>query len=238
METCTRSIVLVGRRHDDRQGAGCLPYRLRLQRASRSLPREPAAEFRVCVGCRWEYTVRHRLPSLRGVADGLPGRSVVNKAAQLAGFLAAHAVLQAAKGATLGPLIIFEKSDGTAHFVRIHEADPQLAASKGEQILKANADGAERGVMAFDAYLNLPQGRTDAIFLQAWQYVPQPQRILLAVPYRHASKPGGFAVHRPTVIAFEDERIPDADVVAAFFLGVDKHEAGGKFWQEHYDESY
>ena len=36
--------------------------------------------------------------------------------------------------------------------------------------------------MAFDAYLNLPQGRTDAIFLQACQYVPLAKAILLAVP--------------------------------------------------------
>jgi hypothetical protein len=162
----------------------------------------------------------------------------VNKAAQLAGFLAAHAVLQVAKGTTLGPLIIFEKGDGTSHILRIRDASPQKAASKGEQILQANADGAERGVMAFDAYLNLPQGRTDAIFLQARQYAPQVRPLLLAVPYRHASKPGGFAVHRPKLFAFEGEPLPEADVIAAFFQGVDRHETGGPFWQEHYDDSY
>ena len=162
----------------------------------------------------------------------------MNQAAQLAGFLAAHAVLQVAKGHTLGPLIIFEKPDGTSHILRIHDASPQKAAAKAEKILKANADGAERGVMAFDAYLNLPQGRTDAIFLQAWQYVPPAQPIILAVPYRHVNKPGGFAVHRPKFFAFEDERLPAADLVTAFFQGVDRHEKGGPFWQEHYEDSY
>jgi hypothetical protein len=162
----------------------------------------------------------------------------VNEAAQLAGFLAAQAILQVSKGTTLGPLIIFEKGDGSTHFVRIRDATPQKAVIKGEQILLANADGADRGVMAFDAYLNLPKGRKDAIFLQACQYTPQPQRIVMAVPYRHARNKGGFAVHRPKVFTFEDEPRPTAELITAFFRGVDKHEPGGKFWHQHYEDSY
>jgi hypothetical protein len=162
----------------------------------------------------------------------------VKQTAQLAGFLAAHAMLQVAKGATLGPLVIFEKGDGTTHIIRIHEANGEKAARQGEEILEANADGAERGVMAFDAYLNLPKGRTDAIFLQARQYAPAIRPILLAVPYRGPSKPGGFAVHRPKFFAFEDEPLPEAELVAAFFQGVDRHETGGAFWRKHTDDSY
>jgi len=162
----------------------------------------------------------------------------VNKTAQLAGFIAAQAILQVSEGTTLGPLIIFEKDDGTCHIVRIQETDPKTAATKGEEILVANADGADRGVMAFDAYLNLPQGRMDAIFIQGRQFTPPKPPILLAVPYRHASKPGGFAVHRPKLFAFEEENIPEASVVAAFFDGIDRHETGGKFWQQHYEDSY
>jgi hypothetical protein len=162
----------------------------------------------------------------------------MNETAQLAGFLAAQAVLQVSRGATLGPLIIFENADGTSHIIRIQEATPQKAASEGEKILKANADGAERGVMAFDAYLNLPQGRRDAIFLEARQYAPRLRQLLLAVPYRHASKPGGFAVHRPKLFAFDDEPLPEADVINAFFQGVDRHETGSKFWWSHTDDSY
>ena len=159
-------------------------------------------------------------------------------AAQLAGFLAADAVLRVATGVSLPPLIIFEKGDGTSQIIQIEESSPQKAASRGENLLRTNAGGAERGVMAFDAYLNLPQGRTDAIFLQARQYVPLTQAILLAVPYRHASHPRGFAVHRPKIFAYEEGPLPEADLVAAFFRGVDGHEKGGKFWYEHYDASY
>jgi len=162
----------------------------------------------------------------------------VKAAVQLAGFLAAEAVLQVAKGVSLPPLIIFEKGGGPSQIIEIQEASPEKAASQGEKILRTNAGGAERGVMAFDAYLNLPKGRTDAIFLQAWQYLPLAQHIMLAVPYRHARKPGGFAVHRPKLFAFEDDQLPGTELVSAFFLGVDRHQKGGKFWQEHYDESY
>jgi hypothetical protein len=163
-------------------------------------------------------------------------RLLMQETAQLAGFLAADALLRVASGGTLRPLILFENDDGTSRIIVIEEPTPQQAAFKGETILRTNAGGAVRGVMAFDAYLNLPPGRTDAIFLQACQYDPQPQRILLAVPYRHASKPGGFAIRRPKFIAFDEKELPEAEVVAAFFRGVDKHEKGGPFWQEHYDE--
>lgn len=162
----------------------------------------------------------------------------MKEAAQLAGFLAADAVLRVATGGTLAPLIIFEKGDGTSHIIRIQETSPQKAAARAERMLRANADGAARGVMAFDAYLNLPQGRSDAIFLQAWQYVPPAPPVVLAVPYRHARSPRGFAVHRPKVLVVEGEPLPEADLVAAFFRGVDGHEKGGKFWYEHYEDSY
>ena len=49
----------------------------------------------------------------------------MKEAAQLAGFLAADAVLRVATGASLPPLIIFEKGDGTSHIIRIQEANLQ-----------------------------------------------------------------------------------------------------------------
>ena len=116
----------------------------------------------------------------------------MKEAAQLAGFLAADAVLRVATGKTLAPLIIFEKADGTSQIILVEEATPQEAAAKGEKLLRTNAGGAERGVMAFDAYLNLPQGRSDAIFLQAWQYGPlaQGDPAGRAVPPRKRSAAG------------------------------------------------
>ena len=92
----------------------------------------------------------------------------MNQTAQLKTLLAAHAILlQVAKGTTLGPLIILENRDGTSQIIRIQEAT-RKSPLPAREILQANATGrAERGVMSFDAYLNLPQGRSDAIFLQA-----------------------------------------------------------------------
>jgi hypothetical protein len=162
----------------------------------------------------------------------------VNKTAQLAGFLAAHAILEVAKGKSPVPLVVFESPSGLSHIIQIHEATPEMAAKKGDNLLRKNVHRAERGVMAFDAYLNLPQGRSDAIFLQARQLVPQVRELLFAVPYRHLTKPGGFAVHRPKLIAFDDEPLPEPELVAAFYQGVDRHETGGKFWKEHFLDSY
>ena len=53
-------------------------------------------------------------------------------------------------------------------------------------------------MLAFEAYLNLPPGRTDAIFLRACCYQPELQDLYVAVPLRAATSPGGFAVFRPS----------------------------------------
>jgi hypothetical protein len=158
--------------------------------------------------------------------------------AQLAGFLAAEAILQVSQGKHLCPLVMFENADRTSRLICIQDASGEKAAYKGENILIANAGGAVRGVMAIDAYLNLPQGRKEAIFLQARKFVPGARPMIIAVPYRRAGKRRGFAVHRSKLIAFEDEQLPQAEVLAAFFRGVARHEKGGKFWKAHYDQSY
>lgn len=160
----------------------------------------------------------------------------MKETAQLAGFIAAQALLRVSSGKSLAPLVVFENGDGTSRFIVVEEASPEQAAHKGERILRANAGGAARGVMAIDAYLNLPPGRTDAVFLQACQFVPDARQMVLAVPYRHASKPGGFAIHRPRIIVFDEQQIPEAEVIAAFFRGVDRHETGGPFWQKYYED--
>jgi hypothetical protein len=66
--------------------------------------------------------------------------------------------------------------------------------------------------------------------------VPVAKTLLLAVPYRRASHPRGFAVQRPKVFVAEEEKLLEAELVAPFFRGADCHEKGGKFWHEHYED--
>lgn len=59
----------------------------------------------------------------------------------------------------------------------------------------------------------------------------------MAVPFRHRSPAGDFAVHKPKILA-ADEGVDTAAVSQAFFRGVDKHTQAGAFWNSHIDQSF
>src|ERR1043166_3060241 len=108
---------------------------------------------------------------------------------RLAGFMAAHAIAQVAQGKSLTvPLLMIEKADGATQFIQVQGKSSQEAVMKAEQMMMKQVPGAQRAVMAFEAYLNLPPGRTDAIFVGGCWYAPAPGGIKLAVPFRAAGK--------------------------------------------------
>jgi hypothetical protein len=129
----------------------------------------------------------------------------MNEMARLAGFLAAHAIWFVSQGKSLTtPLLVVEGEGDSMRFVQVEGRSSEKAVAKAERLLEKPAPGALRAVMAFEAYLNLPPGKADAIFLHARQYVPEAQEIYVAVPFRTPKSRGGFAVFRPKFIAYED----------------------------------
>jgi hypothetical protein len=163
----------------------------------------------------------------------------MQQAAQLAGFIAAHAVLQLSRGKGLTvPLVVLEKQDGNAQFIQATGAPSQEeAVRRATQLLRAPAADVLRGVLAFEAYLNVPPGqKTDAILIQACQY-PGPEELYLGVPFRPAGSPDGFAVFRPKFIAVEGVTEPTAEILEAFLRGVSMHPPGHDVWVRHLDES-
>jgi hypothetical protein len=161
----------------------------------------------------------------------------MKKTAQLAGFVAAHAILCVSKGKTLTtPLLVVEKEDGSTQFIEVTGNSSEEAVAEGEKRMKKPVSGAFRAVLAFEAFLNLPPGTTDAIFLHACCFRPEPQELYVAVPFRAVNNPGGFAVFRPKFIAFEDDPVK-AGALDAFLRGVALHPPGQTVWRTHLDES-
>jgi hypothetical protein len=161
----------------------------------------------------------------------------MKQTAQLAGFVAAHAIRCVSEGKSLVmPLLVVEKEDGSTQFVELTGKSSQEAVGKGEQLMKKPVPGALRAVLAFEAFLNLPPGKTDAIFLHGRCYQPEPQELMVAVPFRAASNPAGFAVFRPKFIAYEDDPIK-LSALDDFLRGVSMHPPGEQVWRAHLDES-
>jgi hypothetical protein len=165
------------------------------------------------------------------------GRETMNEAVRLAGFLAAHAVKCVSEGKSLTtPLVVVENEEGKTRFVQVEAATSEEAVAKATQFMDDLGSGTVRAVMAFEAYLNLPPGKTDAIFLEARQYAPERQQIFIALPFRLPKSPGGFAVFRPKFIAYEDNA-PPLSALSDFFQGAKAHPPGGAIWRKHLDES-
>ena len=157
--------------------------------------------------------------------------------AQLAGFVGAHAILCVSRGKSLTmPLLVIEKEDGNTQFIEVKGDSSQDAVAKGEKLMKEPVAGALRAVLAFEALLNLPPSQTDAIFLRAYCYKPEPQELTIAVPFRPAKSPKGFAVFRPKFIVNEDAAVK-VGALEAFLRGVSLNPPGQAVWNAHLDES-
>lgn len=161
----------------------------------------------------------------------------MNETAQLAGFVAAHAIHCVSQGQSLTtPLMVVEKYDGNMQFIQVTGRSSEEAVAKGEDLMAKPVSGARRAVLAFEAFLNFPPGKTDAIFLHACRYKPEPLELHVAVPFRAANHPSGFAVFRPKFFAYEDDPV-HPDVLPEFLRGVARHPPGQTVWTAHLDES-
>lgn len=158
---------------------------------------------------------------------------------RLCGFYAAHGVWSVSDGAALIPMLGFEQADGERGMTRFVAGDLGESARAGQAALAANAEGRRRAVLVVDGYVHLEVGRVDALILEAVDYAsPQRWEVTVAVPYRPASSPDGFAVYRPKFLKISGENPPDRhEFGPAFFAGVDGHSEAREVWNAHIDNS-
>lgn len=100
--------------------------------------------------------------------------------------------------------------------------------------MESNPDDYARAVLVYDRYLTLSGWRTDALFIEARCYQTL-QTISIAVPYRTAQDPEGFAVFRPKVLRAPEDNAQA--VVEAFWAGIGSHEQAARVWDDAIDQS-
>ena len=155
----------------------------------------------------------------------------------LAGFFAAHAVWSVSEGETLIPIVAYVDKAGQRHMSRLEEERLEQSVAVGKEWLKSNPEGAAHAVLVFDGFVNLPEGKTDALILEAVTYGKDARRFVITVPYRSASSSRGFAVHRPKFQDRDSQPFHAEQVAADFFAGVHEHSQGAAIWADHLDES-
>ena len=158
--------------------------------------------------------------------------------AQIAGFIAAHAIWSVAEGETLITILGSENADGQRSMTRLVTDRLEESVARGREQLTANQERAVRAALAFDGYITLPEGKTDAVILEARDYSSgEPQPFKITIPYRHAKSPGGFAVYRPKLMEFPQALAKPDTLINAFWSGVDSHTQAAEVWNAHIDQS-
>jgi hypothetical protein len=163
--------------------------------------------------------------------------SAMIETARLAGFFAAHGIWCVSEGETLVPLLGYEHPDGEYGMHRLMHDDLAEGARAGQDALADGDPSWMSAVLVADGYIHLEQGKTDALIIEAVQYGPYRQSMQVAVPYRLAEDPRGFAVHKPKFMDADCNDPAFAAIGEAFFVGAASHTDANAVWEAHLDES-
>lgn len=162
----------------------------------------------------------------------------MERALELAGFFAAHGIWCVADGETLIPMLAQESAGSERELLRFEGDDLEESVADAHRHLDANPEGSARSVLVYDGTMPTAHGDTDALFVIVRSYADPDATVSMAVPYRHADAPDGFAVHRPKFVDWHGIDDPDyAALGAAFYRGVGSHDEAAAVWAEHADES-
>ncbi|MFI9814263.1 hypothetical protein [Saccharothrix variisporea] len=154
--------------------------------------------------------------------------------ASMAGFLAAHGIWSVSEGETLIPMFAHENPQGERFLDRVMADDIAEGARAAQRALEDNEHGATRAVMVVDAYVHKDSGPVDALLVEAVEYGLAPRTLTIAVLYRPAGHPDGFAVFSPEFQGFDGDDAEFEAVADAFFAGVESHHDAHEVWAAHY----
>jgi len=154
----------------------------------------------------------------------------------LAGSLAAHGIWSVSDGSPLVPMLGHDLRSGQQHMMRLLGDNLEDGVALGRDKLESNDDEAARAVLIFDAYITDEHGETDALMVDGRDYDSN-AGVTLAVPYRAADKPEGFAVFAPKFLSFSGSESQLPDLAEVFFQGVDAHGEAAAVWNQYWSES-
>jgi hypothetical protein len=156
---------------------------------------------------------------------------------ELAGFVAAHAVWSLSESDGFAPFVAHITEGGERKLTRMMSDDTAAAIAAGREQLATNPMDADDAVLVYDARLDTPDGKIDAVVVEMRCYAFPGAEATIAVPYT-PKRSGAFRVHQPTLARWEGCDDFDIDTAfQAFFQGIESHEQGAKVWNAALDES-
>lgn len=173
------------------------------------------------------------LPPAPGEAAAEPANALIAEAIagalDFAGGAAAFCIHGVLEGAALPPTLAHGNVSGKVTMVSMMDGD----IDRGLKVLDTNAENAQQSALIYDGFVNLPSRRTDALVVEMRAYQPLPFSAQIVIPYRHADKPGGFALHAPRLLSFSLDAAHLPSVREGFFKGLRGFNPAG-MWDKHY----
>ncbi|GAB6140591.1 hypothetical protein JCM14076_13200 [Methylosoma difficile] len=155
-----------------------------------------------------------------------------------AGFLAAYGAYMIAEGANLPPTLLQPQGGGQKTLVDLSfYGSLDEANQRGHASLAHNPENAPYLAYMYDGYVNLPKARMDAIVVDLRCYPGSQLSLTIAVPYRPASSPKGFALYSPKLINSDAAERLFPDIFAEFYKGIDSFKNNTFAWDKYLDES-
>ncbi|MCB9894885.1 MAG: hypothetical protein H6839_10575 [Planctomycetes bacterium] len=155
--------------------------------------------------------------------------------AKLAGFFAAHGLWCVSDGETLIPMFASE-ANGERQMQRLVAGRIEEGVQQGMEMLEG-ATEFERAVLVYDGFVTLPQGKFDALLIDARKSGESESKLLMAVPFRPKTWRKRFKVFKPKFLEISDPSNDLGQIAESFFAGVDQHEQGAKVWNAAIDQS-
>jgi len=156
-----------------------------------------------------------------------------------AGFLAASGMYTVEDGAALPPTLlkpVGAKGPRGMNLVRLSDETAEAAIGHGQQALLENPEERDFLALLHEGQARLPGGPAAALLLECRSYRGAELHLQMALPYRKARQPGGFAIFSPRLIHCSAPAQLQPELFGAFYAGVDSFRSPGKPWDHYLDE--
>jgi TPR repeat protein len=148
------------------------------------------------------------------------------------GVLVSYMMAGLAAEASVAPTRLMPNEEGSLTFVSMADERGKAAVDRGRAALDDNPSHLPWQVFAYDAFVTLPKGRTEAVVVEVRTYGEMPLDVVAAFPYRRATATRPFAILDPTLSRSNEPAERVALINGAMDKGIQSYPWPDKSWNE------
>lgn len=157
--------------------------------------------------------------------------SALESAAELGGYVLAHAVWRLAEDGALAPTVGTEAPDGERRLLRFGDKRLEDALGQARDFMDANPERVLRAAFVYDGYLAIGGRKRDALVLSAVDYGLTRRSLEVVVPFHAANAAGPLRIQPPHVLGLTGALSAHArELAQALERGVARHPQAAAAW--------